>query len=160
MDATRWTLLLLAVLPVWTAFAVLFLLIDPLGMAWGHLVLLALLGVIVTELCLRGFQKIPFTCSYLPGKGNIQFVFWSFVLLLPLSYTGARFEVMALRHPAANVLLAVILCLIGAAMRWRTTIRMETVEELTFDESPPADVMGIELRTDGELLMNPPRQAS
>jgi hypothetical protein len=157
VDATRWTVLLLAVLPVWAAFAMLFLLIDPLRMACGHLVLLGLLGVIVTELCLRGFQKIPFTCSYLPGKANIQFVFWSFVLLLPLSYTGAKFEVISLERPVPYFLLVVILCLIVAALRGRTDTRAKTVAGLMFHESQPVDVMGLGLRTDGELLMNGPR---
>jgi hypothetical protein len=33
-----------------------------------HLFLLALLAIILADVALWGFRKIPFTCSYLPGK--------------------------------------------------------------------------------------------
>jgi hypothetical protein len=41
-----------------------------------HLLVLALLGSILADLFLRNFRKIPFTCSYLPGKSKVHMVFW------------------------------------------------------------------------------------
>jgi len=32
--------------------------------------------MIMGEFCLQGMQKIPFTCSYLPGKSNFHVTFW------------------------------------------------------------------------------------
>ena len=42
-------------------------------MAAEHLALLAALGICIAELGLYGFHKIPFTCSYLPGKVAFQY---------------------------------------------------------------------------------------
>jgi len=39
---------------------------------------------------------VPFTCSYLPGKSNVQFVFWGFVLALIPATFGAQYELQAL----------------------------------------------------------------
>ena len=62
--AIRRPLFVLAVAPLWTASAALFLSIWPWRTAAGHLVVLGLWETILAYLCLHGFQKIPFTCSY------------------------------------------------------------------------------------------------
>lgn len=48
------------------------------GFLWGwpvaaaHLVYGAALSWLLTQVLLQGFEKIPFTCSYLPGKANLK----------------------------------------------------------------------------------------
>ena len=49
--------------------------------AAGHLIVLGLLGMILVEACLYGFHKIPFTCSYLPGKANVYYLFFAYAIL-------------------------------------------------------------------------------
>jgi hypothetical protein len=66
--ANRRSLYTLALLPVWIAAAALFFWLWPRQIAAEHLALLAALGIGIAELGLHGFHKIPFTCSYLPGK--------------------------------------------------------------------------------------------
>ena len=44
-----------------------------------HLLVLALLGILLVEISLQAFRKIPFACSYLPGTGNLHLVFWVFL---------------------------------------------------------------------------------
>jgi hypothetical protein len=98
--ATRRTLLILCVLPVLFATALLSLRFRPWTQVAGHLVLLASIGCIFTEISLIGFYKVPFTCSYLPGKSNIQFAFWGVVIVLPLlGISFAPFEQQALNDP-------------------------------------------------------------
>jgi hypothetical protein len=98
--ATRRSLLLLAVLPVWLVSAFIALAYRPLPQVAAHLVILALLGFILADLNLLGFYKVPFTCSYLPGKSNIQFSFWIFIIaFVPLTLLGAIYELRALYHP-------------------------------------------------------------
>ena len=155
LAAIRRTLLLLACTPVCIFFAVLFLAFCPLGLAAEHLILLWLLGMVLTELCLYDFQKIPFTCSYLPGKGKIQFVFWAFVLLLPLTYAAARLESRVLQHLATYATVLVVLSSIAAAARWRTAVSTRSATALNFDEVPEPDILALGLRTDGELLIDP-----
>ena len=52
----------------------------PGGRFLSHLVTMLFLGRYLVELCRVRFRKVPFTCSYLPGKANIHFAFWAFLL--------------------------------------------------------------------------------
>jgi hypothetical protein len=79
--ATRRTLLLLGVLPAWLVAALLSIHFRPLAQVAGHLAVLAAVGYIFAELSLIGFYKVPFTCSFLPGKTNFQFMLWGFFIL-------------------------------------------------------------------------------
>jgi hypothetical protein len=76
----RRALLVLAVAPAWGLAALLGLGFRPLGHVGEHLLMLALVGWILAELCLIGVSKIPFACSYLPGKTNLQYLFWGFIV--------------------------------------------------------------------------------
>jgi len=80
--ATRRSLLLLAAAPVWLLSFALSFRFGPVQHVAVHLAVLALLGWILVELCLIGFYKVPFTCSYLPGKANIQLQFWGLLIAL------------------------------------------------------------------------------
>jgi hypothetical protein len=79
--ATRTALMLMGVWPVVIAVGVLACTFRPVYQVIGHLFIVLLIGCVLAELSLVGFYKIPFTCSYLPGKSNIQFVFWGFLVL-------------------------------------------------------------------------------
>ena len=81
LKATRRSLFTLAVTPVWMIWAGVMLWLWPWQPAAGHLVVLGLLGTILVEVCLYGFHKIPFTCSYLPGKANVYYLFIAYAML-------------------------------------------------------------------------------
>jgi hypothetical protein len=76
LAAARRALLALSVFPVVAASAALLLWFWPWKPAAEHLLILGLLGSLLTDISLRGFRKIPFTCSYLPGKSKVHMVFW------------------------------------------------------------------------------------
>jgi hypothetical protein len=112
--ATRRTLFLLAVVPVWLLSAALSVSFRPLNQVGEHLVMLALLGCIFVEIGLIGFYKVPFTCSYLPGKANIQLTFWGFVIvLLALILPCLQLELRALHDSSKFIFM---LCLLGAVL--------------------------------------------
>ena len=92
LAAIRRPLFVLAVVPVWVASAALFLSIWPWRPVAGHLVLLGLWGMILAYICLHGFQKIPFTCSYLPGKSYFHMAFLAGLGLLYLILKAVEFE--------------------------------------------------------------------
>ncbi len=83
---TRRSLLRLAVMPAWLLSGLLALAYRPWSQIISHLIILAFFGSLVADLCLLNFNKAPFTCSYLPGKSNIQFVFWGAAALLLLLF--------------------------------------------------------------------------
>jgi hypothetical protein len=154
LAALRRTFLLLACLPVWGLSAILFVSLYPLRLAIPHLIVLALLGVILTELCLYRVHKIPFTCSYLPGKANMQYAFWAVVALLPLTYAAARLEAQALHRVFSCIAMVLLLCAAAAAARWRTSASIQTFESLSFDESPNPEILSLGIRTDGQMMVN------
>lgn len=97
VTATKRSMLLFAVVPAWLVSALLSISYRPWHAVAGHLVVLAVLGLIFAEISLIGFYKVPFTCSFLPGKSNIQFAFWGLVVvLMVLVVSFAPFEYSAL----------------------------------------------------------------
>ena len=148
LPANRRALLVLAVAPVWVGSAVIFLWLWPWWPAAGHLTVLAILGIVAAEVTLAGFRKIPFTCSYLPGKSNLHLTFWLCVSAFGLLVDqGAVLELHALRHTASySIMIAILLAAAGLARR-RTTLMTES-EALEFEDAPPPAIMGLGLHQD------------
>jgi ABC-type oligopeptide transport system ATPase subunit len=153
--ALRRTFLLLVIAPVWTIFAALFLTIWPWKLAVPHLLCFGLFGVILCELAIYRFHKVPFTCSYLPGKGNVQFGFWIFFALLALSPLLAATEWEMLQKPATLALLLLAMCSVAIAARWRTTDSDRSAEAMQFDETDTEGIVSLNLGADVVQLHNP-----
>jgi len=112
--ATRRAMLAMATVPVWLTAAGLVLCHRPWRADAEHLLVLALVGSIVTDMSLIGVSKIPFACSYLPGKSNVQFVFWLYALVLtPLVMVFSRYELQILNQPLAYAVLVAVLAVIA-----------------------------------------------
>jgi hypothetical protein len=134
--AARRSLLLFAVIPVWLVSAVFGLLYRPLPQVAAHLVIIALLGFILADLNLLGFYKVPFTCSYLPGKSNIQFSFWIFILaFVPLTVLCAIRELEILSHPFQYLAIVAILSAIATGL-WAINRHRSRSAVLYFEELP------------------------
>jgi hypothetical protein len=138
--ATRGYLLLIAALPAWLLSAGLSLGFRPAGQVAAHLAILALLGWILAELCLVGFYKVPFTCSYLPGKSNIQLVFWAFfIVCVPLALWVADIELDALHHPLKFACLAAVFA--AAALGLFSFNRFRAQSAVLYFEELPEEVI-------------------
>jgi hypothetical protein len=145
--AVRLTYCLLGIAPVWLGSSGLFFTIWPWRLAAQHLLLLALLGLILVEVCLWSFAKIPFTCSYLPGKGNLQYVFWAFTLiLLPLISAAARIELRTLNNGLSYGALLAGLALALGWSRWFTTSRALRLPQMRFEEADAPAILTLDLR--------------
>ena len=115
--AARWTLLLLAVAPVWLISACLSFAFRPVPHVLVHLALLALLGWLFVEVSLINFYKVPFTCSYLPGKVHVQVVFWCFLLLMfVFSLVAAEIELPSLASSTRTLLLILLAAAAGSVL--------------------------------------------
>src|SRR5262249_31720271 len=90
--AVRRALYLIAVVPVWSVTAAACLTLWPSRENAGHLAALALFGIILTDVCLLRFRKIPFTCSWLPGKSRINMAFLAALGLLLVGSQAADLE--------------------------------------------------------------------
>jgi hypothetical protein len=138
--ASRRALLTMGALPVWLIAAALSLFFSPWWSAAGHLAILALLCLLLADISIIGFSKVPFTCSCLPGKTNFQFVFWaSLIILLPGAVMAGRAELKALQHPLQMAAIAGIIAALDAAV-WIFNRRRARRAVLDFEEKMPEEV--------------------
>jgi hypothetical protein len=145
---TRRSLLVLAVVPILIGSAAFSLPFQPWRQLVGHLPVLGLLGVLFTELSLLRFHKIPFACSFLPGKANVQFAFWAYLLLLiPLTENSARFEQQALADPLRYTLILGALGVMAFLLWVQNTLQANSAV-LSFEELPSVEIMGLGLGKD------------
>jgi hypothetical protein len=147
MAASRRALLLLAALPAWLIAAGLSLFFANWTHAAEHLLILALLCLLFADLSLIGFLKVPFTCSYLPGKANFQFVFWaSLIILLPGATFAGMAELKALDHPLRMAAIAAGIAALDAGV-WLFNRSRARAAVLHFEEQVPDEVttLGISL---------------
>lgn len=106
--ATRRTLYLFGIFPILVASAALAYHFRPLDVAYRHIGFLAIFGCILVEVSLFRFDKVPFTCSFIPGKANVQVVFWgaAFIFMM-LSLLFGIYELEALKRlPSYAILMA------------------------------------------------------
>jgi cation transport ATPase len=156
LAASRRALLLLSVAPVWVVSTVVCFRLWPWHQAAGHLAVLTLLGMLLTDLSLCGFRKIPFTCSYLPGKSQAHMVFLAACGLVWLVHLGVTFERQALQEPRTMMATLMLLAVAAAGVRWGTAARARLDErELQFEEVPAPAVLGLGLHRDGVLTVGP-----
>ncbi len=120
LAAIRRALFVLAVAPVWLASAALFLFIWPWRPAMEHLAVLGLWGIALAYVSLHGFRKIPFACSYLPGKSFFHMSFLAAAVLVQLIGLAVQFESQALRDPTAYARMLTVLIVAALVARWRT----------------------------------------
>jgi len=143
--ATRWSLLLLAVVPTWLLTALLSLFLKPFHQVMGHLAVLALLGYILAEISLIGFYKVPFTCSYLPGKANIQVIIWGFLIFaFTFAIPFALHEMSALQDLFQFARLAAILAATAIGL-WVFNHHRAKSAVLYFEELPDELIMTLGL---------------
>jgi hypothetical protein len=147
LGARRRALFVASVLPVWLFSAVVFLIAWPPLPAAGHLVVLWLLGATLVEMYLYGTRKIPFTCSYLPGKSTFQAAFWVSVLaLLGLTAAFGIVERRALDSPVLYAQLAGTLGIVWFVARALASRRARGVDsQPQFEEEPSDRIVSLEV---------------
>ncbi|MGD0368107.1 MAG: hypothetical protein ABSA94_11680 [Acidobacteriaceae bacterium] len=135
--AARRALLVMAALPMWVVAALLSLGLRPWPQVVAHLLVLALVGSILADLSLIGVSKIPFACSYLPGKSNIQYMFRAFaVVFMPIAMEFSNYEVRAIRRPGSFAVMLAILTAIALGI-WAFNRRRSRSAVLYYEELEP-----------------------
>ena len=148
--AGRRALLLVAAAPVWAVSAAL---CFRLSLGWatlGHLAVLALFALVLAELCLYRFDKIPFTCSYLPGKSQLHLAVLSVAFLMYVINFNGDDELAVLQDPAGLAGLMLALVSVWVCVRWRNATHAQSAEaEVRFEEVEAPAVQGLGLTRDG-----------
>lgn len=127
--AAHWSAILAGVRKamLWLAIVPLLVLSVPVyALLWGwpvalvHMVVCLLLSLILVELLLARFPKIPFTCTYVPGGANLTYA-WAFywVAFSTYAYTMASIEWLCLRRPLSTA----VFCAVLAGLWWLLAAR-------------------------------------
>jgi hypothetical protein len=156
LAASRRALLFPSAAPLRLISAVLCFWLWPWWQAAGHLVALGFLGMIVADLCLSGFRKIPFTCSYLPGKSHVHLVFLGAIGLMWLVILCVKNKREVLQEPRSILTMLLVLGFVAVAVRWATTTGAE--HELMFEEAEAPAIQGLGLHRDGVVAFCFPRE--
>jgi hypothetical protein len=150
LASVRRCLFVLALAPLWLASAIFFLCVWPLRPATGHLVVLGLWGAIIAYASLHNFRKLPFTCSYLPGKSSLHIAFLAAIGGLILIGRGVNLEARALENIRLYIWLLSALLVVAAALRWRVLAGAASEEAIVqFKEQPEPALMSLGLNRDG-----------
>jgi len=150
--AVRRTFLLVAVAPVWVCSAAVMLWMWPWRVAAAHLMLLAMLGTILCDVCMRGFHKIPFTCSYQPGKIKMPLAVGGMLLLVPLTFVSVAYEWKYLQSSRGQLLIAGLLLLPAVGLRWWAARKARGAQEMQFEEVEEPEIVTLALPVDSVAL--------
>ena len=144
--AVRFSWCAVGVAPVLLIIAVFFVGAYPWQPASAHFITMLCLGILLVELCLYTFPKVPFTCSYLPGKAQVHFVFWACLMLfIRLLDKAARLEGRMLQHLLSCIFMVLIVALAAAGMWWLNGSRAALTENLLFEEEYSAEITTLKL---------------
>jgi hypothetical protein len=116
--------------------------------AVGIIALEALIGWLVVEWVMADWSRIPFTCSYIPGKAFVPHMFVkgfaSYVFFTTLSTVLLR---LSLSNPRVGVVAAVLVAAAATAL-WLHRTREAPLTPLLFDDELPSDVNPLRLNAD------------
>ena len=145
--AGRLALFTIGVLPIWIAIAGLTFWTRGGWPMAVHLVVLALLGVALVDVSMFTLRKLPFACSWMPGRANLVAIFFGGVIVgLPLAMYAGKYEVELLRASWGWTWLLLGACLVAFVSRWCLTLTARMRETLLFEEEEPPVLVSLGLR--------------
>jgi hypothetical protein len=148
--AVRKSLFVLTAIPIWILSATLFFAIWPVRFAGQHVAMMLVTGFLMVEISLHRFRKIPFACSYLPGKAKVHTRLGTVGIgFLMAANLGVQLEYWAM-HGAARFAVLFAILLVFAIFAWRRTAEFarSPANQLQFEDLPPTEVIALDLRSD------------
>lgn len=139
LAATRDTMLVTVVGP-----SVLFALLQGL-IFWGwrdalsHAAFSLVIGMLLAELLLTRTNKLPFACTYFPGKSRV-FTLWPIYLVVFFFYTVVLAAIehgLLLRHPGRLALFSAGVLLLTGLLAWARRRALAMLPGLLFEEEDP-----------------------
>jgi hypothetical protein len=136
LDAVEQAFVRLAIVPALLLSAPVQIGVLGVGRGLTALFLATLACAVLLELVLAGWRRVPFTCTWLPGKRPLPFallavigVFWGTASVSVLVAWSIR------EPPQSAVVLSVVLLVLAAGLRWRRR-RSWAAASLEFEDQP------------------------
>jgi hypothetical protein len=148
LRAVRRTLVGLSVVPVSLLISAVLLSEFPKWTTLVHLLALWMVGSILIDIALLSLPKLPFACSYLPGKAKLHLLFWGGVVVgIPLANQAGSVESWFLVSGLRSALLIAALTLCAVAVRQWTTGRGQRAKKMIFQEEEALDLISLRLNS-------------
>lgn len=148
MDAAAGTMVCLGVIgPCALLAPVQWILAGPVSLM--SVIVTALFGVVLVELLLLDWRRVPFTCSYLLGKGAVPLTLLKSVFAFVFfTNVGAALARVSRTSPgsAGLVVIAILLAAVIALRRLR--MRLCTEEPLEYEDTMPSEMNPLRLSPD------------
>jgi hypothetical protein len=146
-SAVRKALFAVTVLPLWIVCAAGYFLIWPAQVAAQHMLVLSIVAVLLVHRALDQFRKIPFACSYLPGKSNLHVKLGAYGLaFMAISSFAVQIEFALMPHPVGFAIYCAVWLLLTFQIwrRWRTFAN-SPYNWLQFEDLPVAEIEALDL---------------
>jgi hypothetical protein len=142
--AAVWRLGVLA--PVVLMFPLQWLSLGPRAFVTALVTLVV--GGLFAEILMRDWARIPFTCSYAPGKRFVpQSILIGLLSFIGYTTTGTTMAGLTLEAPAVGWAVMTALVAAIAALRWRRT-HYSRHTPLTFEDALPVEINPLRLHGD------------
>jgi hypothetical protein len=109
--------------------------------ALAHSVICAAMGVLLTEVLMIRLRKLPFTCTYFPGKARVG-TLWPFYLtgFVNYAYTVAAWQADFMMRPRPVAVFLAVVCLAAGGLAFVRRQYLNEVPSLLFAETDPAAI--------------------
>ena len=146
LRAARKWIVLMGIVPLFAVLAPVEVWFRGWALALVHLTFALVMSLILLHLLLVWFRKIPFTCSYFPGKTSMAVMFFIYLAgFATYSWSMADVQARLIRAPAS--LLVFYAC--GAAAIWGLTLlerrELGIDDALIYEDEPDPIVRSLEL---------------
>ncbi len=136
LDAVEQAFVRLAIAPALLLSAPVLIAVLGVGRGLVAVLLATLACAVLLELVLTGWRRVPFTCTWLPGKRPLPFAVTAVLGVLWITASAADSVAWALRHPPRGaIVLGVLLLTAAVALRFRRR-RSWAADPLEFEDEP------------------------
>jgi hypothetical protein len=150
LSGVRKAMFLFGVLPIFAGLLPVYIFLWGWAAAVFHTFFDIALSLLLIELLLLNFHKIPFTCSYLPGKANITglwFVYW--LGFATYAYSMASLEAWILQSGFKMACFYFVCTLAVASAMYYRNRRLAEGFSLVFEDKMDPVVRTLDLSTPG-----------
>jgi hypothetical protein len=146
LNGTRTAMRWFGVLPLFLALTPFYFIWWPPGEALAHLIFSVTISVLLIEALTMELKKIPFTCSYPPGKANVTILWVGYwVGFLVYAFSMANLESWMVKRPVRLIPFYVLVAVIFAGFEWWRRRADAVGVTLIFDDAADPAVLTLGL---------------
>jgi len=136
------------IIPLFIFFYIFYSILWDHITAFNHCIFGLVLAVLIMEILLINYSKIPFACSYLPGKEKMQFL-WLFYLIIFIIYINVitQVELILLKNPPNLFIYFLVIFIIILSIRFYQVFQIYNKNKIQYKEVVDPVMIGLDYKT-------------